>query len=64
MIVYNVSGRRHKYEVYKPETGTKFYVRKLTIAGGKKVGSDKAWPSKEAAVRDADRRARDEGVMV
>jgi len=61
-IVYNVSGARYRYEVYKPETGKKFYVRKLSKAGVK-VGKDNSHITQEAAIREANRRARDEGLI-
>jgi len=61
-IVYDVSGARYRYEVYKPDTGKKFYVRKLSKAGVR-VGKDNSHVSKEAAIREANRRARDEGLV-
>ena len=60
--VYSVSGTQYKYEVYKPSTGTKFYVRKVSKTG-KKIGSDQAFPSKDVAIRSADRRAQQEGFV-
>lgn len=61
-VVYNVSGQRFRYEVYKPETGRKFYVRKLSKAGVK-VGKDNSHVTEGAAIREANRRARDEGFV-
>lgn len=61
--VYNVSGSKYKYEVYKPDTGTKFYVRKISKEG-KRVGKDAAFSNKDAAIREADRKARDDGRFV
>ena len=61
-VVYNVSGARFRYEVYKPETGRKYYVRKLSKAGVK-VGKDNSHVTEQAAIREANRRARDEGFV-
>ena len=61
-IVYNVSGKVYRYEVYYPGTGTKYYVRKLA-KGGKKIGKDQGFSSETAARLEANRRANSEGLI-
>lgn len=61
--LYSVSGRLHKFEVYQPGGSSKFYVRKVSKKNSKVIGSSVKWDSLGAAQRDADRRARDEGMV-
>lgn len=61
-IVYSVAGKVYRYEVYKPETGSKYYVRKLS-KGGTKVGKDQGFSSETAAKSEANRRANSEGLI-
>ncbi len=54
---YEVRGTRYRWFVYKPSTGTKFYVRKKSLANDKTIGNDKSFASLDAAKRAADREA-------
>jgi hypothetical protein len=60
--VYSVSGKVYKYEVYYPGTGKTYFVRKLSKAGTK-VGKDQGYRDRGTAEREADRRARSEGLI-
>lgn len=55
---YSVTGRRYRWFVYKPSTGTKFYVRKVGKDNGRTVGKDKAFPALSTAKMHADAEAR------
>jgi len=52
---YVTKGSRYRWVVYKPSTGTKFYVRKKSLANDKTIGKDKGYPNLAAAKRAADR---------
>ena len=60
-IEYTAKGKRYRWEVYKPSTGTKFYVRKKSIANDKTIGKDRGFSDLAAATRYADREVRNEG---
>lgn len=59
--VYTARGSRYRWVVYRPSTGTKFYVRKKSLANDKTIGKDRMASDKESAIRIADREARNEG---
>lgn len=62
--LYVVRGKRYKWVVYKPSTGTKYYVRKKSLANDKNIGKDHAYVSSEVAKRAADRAVQGEGRFV
>lgn len=60
--VYRTNGKRFEYAVIKPDTGTRYYLYKLSKGGGI-IGKPSAWDSQTAAMQQADMRARDEGLI-
>lgn len=58
--VYTARGSRYRWVVYKPSTGTRFYVRKKSLANDKTIGKDMSFPALSAAQAAADRGVRSE----
>lgn len=56
--IYSAKNDTHVWEVYKPDTGTSYYVRKRSLKNDKSIGKDRKAASELTAKAYADRMAK------